>query len=112
MLTYPTSLSVPCMQSNDIDENEQPFEKPTCAATVRVSLMHALCFRCLGCVEVPDVCGLQWGAPILPCGLYRGGIPQYHWDVLVMRQCCLVCMQLLFPSVASIAFHCSSRLDE
>jgi len=46
-------------ESNDIDEYEQPFEKPACAATVK------------------------FNAPLLPCGLYRGGIPQYHWDILV-----------------------------
>lgn len=46
-------------ECNDIDDDEQPFEKPLCAATVK------------------------WGAPLLPCGLYKGGIPQYNWDILV-----------------------------
>lgn len=43
----------------DIDDNQQPFEKPACGATVR------------------------FDAPFLPCGLYRSGIPQYTWDILV-----------------------------
>jgi len=46
-------------ESNDIDDEEQPFEKPVCGATAKLD------------------------APLLPNGLYRGGIPQYHWDVLV-----------------------------
>lgn len=46
-------------ESNDIDDNEQPFEKPACGATV------------------------QLNAPLLHCGFYRGGIRQYMWDILV-----------------------------
>jgi len=44
---------------NDIDDNQQPFEKPPCAASVK------------------------FDAPYLPCGLYGSGIPQYTWDILV-----------------------------
>lgn len=43
----------------DIDDNQQPFEKPACGATVK------------------------FDSPFLPCGLYCSGIPQYRWDILV-----------------------------
>lgn len=44
---------------NDIDDDEQPFEKPECGASVQLDV------------------------PLLPCGLYRGGLPEYPWDILV-----------------------------
>jgi len=46
-------------EMGDVDDEEQPFEKPQCAVTVKTD------------------------AAFLPCGFYAGGIPQYSWDILV-----------------------------